>query len=73
MVAQLDRVIGYEPIGRGFESLPLHQDIKTNGIPLVFYFALKHEICSFKRFTVFTLKKTADNHVIQYSLNIMYK
>ena len=23
-VAQLDRVIGYEPIGRGFESLPLH-------------------------------------------------
>ena len=23
-VAQLDRVTGYEPVGRGFESLPAH-------------------------------------------------
>ena len=25
-VAQLDRVTGYEPVGRGFESLPAHSD-----------------------------------------------
>ena len=24
-VAQLDRVTGYEPVGRGFESLPAYQ------------------------------------------------
>ena len=24
LVAQLDRVTGYEPVGRGFESLPAH-------------------------------------------------
>ena len=28
-VAQLDRVTGYEPVGRGFESLPAHQ-LKPN-------------------------------------------
>lgn len=27
MVAQLDRVTGYEPVGRGFESLSLHHQI----------------------------------------------
>jgi hypothetical protein len=27
-VAQLDRVLGYEPRGRGFESLRAHQKIK---------------------------------------------
>ena len=27
-VAQLDRVTGYEPVGRGFESLPAHQTVK---------------------------------------------
>ena len=26
LVAQLDRVFGYEPKGRGFESLPARQD-----------------------------------------------
>ena len=25
LVAQLDRVTGYEPVGRGFESLPAYQ------------------------------------------------
>ena len=29
-VAQLDRVTGYEPVGRGFESLPAYQ----NRIPI---------------------------------------
>ena len=38
LVAQLDRVTGYEPVGRGFESLPARQ-IKANrfyGSPLFF-------------------------------------
>ena len=26
LVAQLDRVTGYEPVGRGFESLPARQN-----------------------------------------------
>ena len=26
LVAQLDRVTGYEPVGQGFESLPSHQN-----------------------------------------------
>ena len=30
-VAQLDRVTGYEPVGRGFESLPAYQKFQ---IPL---------------------------------------
>lgn len=28
-VAQLDRVTGYEPVGRGFESLPAHSEPLT--------------------------------------------
>ena len=32
-VAQLDRVTGYEPVGRGFESLPAYQEKKSR-IPL---------------------------------------
>ena len=28
-VAQLDRVFGYEPNGRGFESLRLHQSLRA--------------------------------------------
>ena len=28
MLAQLDRVTGYEPVGRGFESLTAHQTIR---------------------------------------------
>ena len=28
LVAQLDRVTGYEPVGRGFESLPAHQTVE---------------------------------------------
>ena len=37
-VAQLDRVTGYEPVGRGFESLLAHQSflILTNGAPIIF-------------------------------------
>ncbi len=29
MLAQLDRVTGYEPVGRGFESLTAHQKETT--------------------------------------------
>ena len=28
-VAQLDRVTGYEPVGRGFESLPAYQKMSV--------------------------------------------
>ena len=28
-VAQLDRVTGYEPVGRGFESLPAYQKVQS--------------------------------------------
>lgn len=30
LVAQLDRVTGYEPVGRGFESLQAHQLISRS-------------------------------------------
>ena len=35
-VAQLDRVGGFEPLGRGFESLRVHQIIKTPAFKLGF-------------------------------------
>ncbi len=37
MLAQLDRVPGYEPVGRGFESLTPRQQ-KTEAIASVFCF-----------------------------------
>ena len=40
-VAQLDRVTGYEPVGRGFESLPAYQKRGASfRMRLVFIFAL---------------------------------
>ena len=30
LVAQLDRVTGYEPVGQGFESLPARQEKSTS-------------------------------------------
>ena len=36
-VAQLDRVTGYEPVGRGFESLPAYQNSEVD-IYLLRYF-----------------------------------
>ena len=39
LLAQLDRVTGYEPVGRGFESLAAHQKRKTPAKPVgVFLF-----------------------------------
>ena len=32
LVAQLDRVTGYEPVGRGFESLPAYQKVQSGFI-----------------------------------------
>ena len=46
-VAQLDRVTGYEPVGRGFESLPAHSDAH----------AVMHGHFSFKRY------ETADRRI----------
>ena len=38
MVAQLDRVTDYESVGRGFESLPSHQEKPEHVCVLVFLF-----------------------------------
>ena len=40
LVAQLDRVTGYEPVGQGFESLPARQTPKRNHVWVFFYFLL---------------------------------
>ena len=40
LVAQLDRVTGYEPVGQGFESLPARQTPKRNRVWVFFYFLL---------------------------------
>ena len=37
LVAQLDRVTGYEPVGRGFESLPSHQKDTSKDVSFLFY------------------------------------
>ena len=38
LLAQLDRVTGYEPVGRGFESLAARQAKKTpNKVSFLFY------------------------------------
>ena len=36
LIAQLDRVTGYEPVGRGFESLSAHQK-KAKSRDLAFF------------------------------------
>ena len=41
IVAQLDRVAGYEPVGRGFESLLSHQ-AKDFGVSGVFFCIQKY-------------------------------
>ena len=38
LVAQLDRVTGYEPVGQGFESLPARHKKQYNFGYAVFYF-----------------------------------
>ena len=42
-VAQLDRVLGYEPRGRAFESLRAHQRNKHLGQSLIGLFAFRGE------------------------------
>ncbi len=37
LVAQLDRVTGYEPVGQGFESLPARQKIPFAKVDGIFY------------------------------------
>ena len=37
-VAQLDRVTGYEPVGRGFESLPAYQNTMVLNKTIVFFY-----------------------------------
>ena len=41
LVAQLDRVTGYEPVGRGFESLQARQTVSILLIP---FFICPHKI-----------------------------
>ena len=41
LVAQLDRVTDYESVGRGFESLPSHQEKPEHVCVLVFLFCLR--------------------------------
>ena len=40
LVAQLDRVFGYEPKGRGFESLRAHQIGARKLVPIFLFFTL---------------------------------
>ena len=51
-VAQLDRVFGYEPKGRGFESLPAHQKSSCSFEQELFsfIFALRDAISPLARF-----------------------
>ena len=37
LVAQLDRVTGYEPVGQGFESLPARQNKATTSVVALFF------------------------------------
>ena len=53
-VAQLDRVNGYEPLGRGFESLQAHHTVAKRTL-LRFLFKNLHILYYF-----FFLRKTAD-------------
>ena len=41
LVAQLDRVFGYEPKGQGFESLPARQSKRCNRKVAAFIFCIK--------------------------------
>ena len=40
-VAQLDRVTGYEPVGRGFESLQAHQKIKHLPKQVLYFYPIR--------------------------------
>ncbi len=56
MLAQLDRVTGYEPVGQGFESLTAHQQKPFDLFQTVFYFTLIN-LCN-KKFVLWI--KTVD-------------
>ena len=42
-LAQLDRVTGYEPVGRGFESLTTRQQKAQQHLLLGFLFVYRHD------------------------------
>ena len=52
-VAQLDRVLGYEPNGRGFESLRLHQKKESIKELMLSFFLIEYRM-GFER----SVKKT---------------
>ena len=54
LIAQLDRVTGYEPVGRGFESLSAHQKIKRLFRQSLYFYPIRrigmsssHKTCMF--------------------------
>ena len=46
MVAQLDRVTDYESVGRGFESLPSHQEKPVHIVYWFFFFGAEEDLNS---------------------------
>lgn len=54
LVAQLDRVTGYEPVGRGFESLQARQAKNTTSF-VVFFVVCGKMLCDFYRLHLFAL------------------
>ena len=60
LVAQLDRVFGYEPKGRGFESLQARQKVKAFTLVGAFTFCVDLKRDS-KPVRAASAKKTIDN------------
>ena len=46
LVAQLDRVTDYESVGRGFESLPSHQEKPVHNVYWFFFFGAEENLNS---------------------------
>jgi hypothetical protein len=54
-VAQLDRVLGYEPRGRGFNSCQPHQNVKTRNRKVVGFFTC-----------IFVFQSIGKNFVVEF-------
>ena len=52
LLARLDRVTGYEPVGRGFESLAAHQTYAKQ--------KPNHLVIAWRKFFICNVKKPAD-------------
>ena len=69
LVAQLDRVTGYEPVGQGFESLPARHKKQYNISCAVFYFVLKYICDSCPTLTGPLIQKYFKNNFLKISID----